>query len=71
MTDETLECSRCHTVQPIDQFYVTTNYWHEKRGRTYVCKTCSRESARVSAAKKRKKVTDETETTEGSVPTTE
>jgi len=52
---ETLECSHCHRVQPISEFYITTNYFHEKRGRTYRCKTCSRESARVSAAKRRQK----------------
>jgi protein-arginine kinase activator protein McsA len=52
-------CSHCKQDLPEDQFYVTTNYWHEKRGRTYVCKTCSRESARLSAKKKRKEVKDE------------
>jgi uncharacterized protein YlaI len=58
-SSETLECSHCHKVQPISEFYVTTNYFHEKRGRTYRCKTCSRQSARESLAKKKAmKVTD-------------
>lgn len=51
-------CSRCKRDLPPEEFYKTTNYWHEKRGFTYVCKSCSRLSARVSAAKKRKEASD-------------
>jgi len=52
---ETLICSHCKRELDPSEFYITTNYFHEKRGRTYRCKTCSRESARVSAAKRRQK----------------
>lgn len=53
-----LTCSRCKVEQPEEEFYKTTNYWHAKRGYTYVCRTCSRLSARISAAKKRKEVSN-------------
>lgn len=49
----TLKCSKCKLDLPLTDFYETTNYWHEKRGRTYICKTCSRASARASAKKRR------------------
>ena len=52
---QTLICSHCKRELDPSEFYITTNYFHEKRGRTYRCKTCSRESARVSAAKRRQK----------------
>ena len=52
---QTLICSHCKRELDLSEFYITTNYFHEKRGRTYRCKTCSRESARVSAAKRRQK----------------
>ena len=52
---ETLICSHCKRELDPSEFYITTNYFHEKRGRTYRCKTCSRESARISAAKRRQK----------------
>jgi hypothetical protein len=56
-----LKCSKCKQDLPLTSFYETTNFWHEKRGRTYICKVCSRESAKLYAAKKRlKKVKDET-----------
>ena len=58
---ETLICSHCHIAQPLTEFYVVTNYFHLKRGRTYRCKTCSRQSAKDSIAKKKAgKVKDET-----------
>lgn len=52
---DSLECSHCHKLLPLTEFYVTTNYYHEKRGRTYRCKECSRQSARDSLAKKKAK----------------
>ena len=52
---ETLICSHCKRELDPSEFYITTNYFHEKRGRTYRCKPCSRESARISAAKRRQK----------------
>ena len=55
-----LKCSGCKKDLPLSDFYITTNFWHEKRGRTYKCKECSRKSARDSVAKKRQKVKDET-----------
>lgn len=48
-----MKCSTCKRELSEDQFYKTKNYWHEKRGRTYVCKDCARASARKSAAEKR------------------
>ena len=60
--NEFLICSHCKTEQPISEFYKTTNYSHEKRGRSYTCKTCCRESARKAIMKRKmlKKVNDET-----------
>lgn len=57
---ELLECSHCHKKQPITEFYNVTNYWMQKRGCTYRCRTCCRESARISAAERRKERKDET-----------
>ena len=56
---EEIECSHCHVVQPRSEFYNTTNYWHQKRGCTYRCKTCCRKSAKESAAKKRQEAKEE------------
>jgi hypothetical protein len=56
---ETLKCSRCGIIQPVEQFYKTTNYWTQSRGRTYVCITCSRKSARESRAKRKLEDRDE------------
>lgn len=51
----TLKCSSCKKDLPPSEFYITTNYWHEKRGRTYRCKGCCRESARKSLANRKAK----------------
>jgi DNA-directed RNA polymerase subunit RPC12/RpoP len=62
--EETLKCSRCKRDLPKTMFYKTTNYWSESRGYTYICKDCSRDSARKSLENKKRKQ-DETTTTEG------
>ena len=58
--NNSLKCSGCKQYLPLSAFYVTTNFWHEKRGRTYKCKECSRKASREYIDRKKQgKVKDE------------
>ena len=53
-----LNCSRCKRELPVTRFYKTINRWCEGRGYSYICKDCSRASAKESADRKRQEEKD-------------
>jgi len=57
-TPTTLKCSRCKRDLAVEMFYKTTNYWCCGRGYSYVCRECSKISARMSREKKLEKANE-------------